>query len=66
MIAENRRARAHIDIPLILMVCGGILGSIFGRIINKKMNNEAVDRLFIGMMSVIILISMYNAVKYWG
>lgn len=53
-------------LTLILMVCGGILGSIFGRIINKKMNNEAVDRLFIGMMSVIILISMYNAVKYWG
>ena len=51
-------------ITLIFMVGGGILGSMVGRAMNKKMNNAAVDKLFIGMMSVIILISVYNAVRY--
>ena len=51
-------------LALIFMVCGGLLGSMSGRAINKKMDNAAVDKLFIGMMAVIILISMYNSVRY--
>lgn len=51
-------------LALIFMVGGGILGSMSGRAINKKMDNAAVDKLFIGMMSIIILISIYNSVKY--
>ena len=51
-------------LSLVFMVGGGILGSMSGRAINKKMDNAAVDKLFVGMMSVIILISVYNSVKY--
>ena len=50
-------------VALVLMICGGIGGGIIGRALNKKINSSAVDKLFIGLMSVIILICIYNAVK---
>ncbi len=50
-------------ISLVLMICGGIGGGIAGRAINKKINSSAVEKLFIGLMSVIILICVYNTVK---
>lgn len=55
------------DIPefeplaLILMVAGGVGGGIVGRMLNRKMDNRAVDKLFIALMSVIILICVFNA-----
>ena len=48
---------------LVLMVAGGIGGGIVGRALNKRMDNRAVDKLFIGLMMVIILICVYNAVR---
>ena len=48
---------------LILMVLGGIGGGIVGRGLNKKMDNRAVDKLFIMLMVVIILICVYNALR---
>lgn len=51
-------------LTLVLMVCGGLLGGMSGRAINKKLDNRAVDKLFIVMMALIILISIYNSVKY--
>lgn len=51
-------------LALLFMVLGGLLGSMSGRAINKKMDNAAVDKLFIGMMSIIILISVYNSLNY--
>ena len=51
-------------LALIFMVAGGIGGGMAGRKINKKMDNAAVDKLFLCLMAVIILISCYNAVKY--
>lgn len=51
-------------ITLVLMVAGGIGGGIVGRMLNKKMDNKAVDKLFMGLMSVIILISIYNTFRY--
>lgn len=51
-------------LALMFMVAGGIGGGMAGRKINKKMDNAAVDRLFLCLMAVIILISCYNAVKY--
>ena len=50
-------------VALVLMICGGIGGGIIGRALNKKINSSAVDKLFIGLMSVIVLICIYNAVK---
>ena len=49
---------------LTLMVCGGIGGGMAGRAVNKRMDNTAVDKLFMGLMVVIILISISNAVRY--
>ena len=48
---------------LILMVAGGIGGGIVGRKLNKKMDNRAVDKLFIGLMMLIVGICIYNAVR---
>ena len=48
---------------LILMVLGGIGGGIVGRKLNKKLNNAAVDKLFIGLMIVIVGICVYNTWK---
>ena len=50
-------------VALVLMICGGIGGGIIGRALNKKINSSAVEKLFVGLMSVIILICIYNAVK---
>lgn len=51
-------------LSLILMVVGGICGGIVGRNINKKLDNRAVERLFLSLMVVIILISCWNIWKY--
>ena len=49
---------------LILMVLGGICGGIVGKYFYKKMNNNAVDKLFLLLMGIIIFISFFNTVKY--
>lgn len=49
---------------LFLMVTGGILGGAVGRKIYKNINNAAVDKLFVGLMIIIILVSLYNVYKY--
>lgn len=51
--------------PLVLamMVAGGIGGGIVGRTLNKRMDNRAVDKLFICLMSLIIAICVFNTWK---
>ncbi|MBR6769889.1 MAG: sulfite exporter TauE/SafE family protein [Lachnospiraceae bacterium] len=49
---------------LILMAAGGILGGICGRSINRKIKEKTVDRLFIGLMAVIICINLYNFFRF--
>ena len=51
-------------LALALMVLGGILGGVIGRKVNKRLDNAAVDKLFIGLMVVIIGISIYNVWQY--
>lgn len=51
-------------ITLVLMVIGGILGGMIGRKLNKRLESRTVDRLFIGLMALIILISCYNVWQY--
>ncbi len=46
---------------LVIMVLGGVLGGMAGGIVNKKISEEKVDKLFLGLMGVIILINIYNA-----
>jgi uncharacterized membrane protein YfcA len=50
---------------LILMVAGGIAGGVFGRAINKKIEDRHVDKLFIALMAVMILINLYNIYRFW-
>ena len=47
-----------------LMVCGGICGGICGRGFNKKLESDMVDRLFIGLMVLMLLINLYNICKF--
>lgn len=49
---------------LILMVGGGILGGAAGRIVNKRMDVNMVNKLFIGLMAVIMLICVYNIYQF--
>ncbi len=49
---------------LVLMVAGGILGGVAGRTVNKKMDAAMVNKLFIGLMAVIMLICVYNIVQF--
>ena len=51
-------------LTLIFMVAGGLFGGMAGRKINRRINAATVDRLFIGLMAVIILISLYNTWQY--
>ncbi len=49
---------------LLVMVAGGIGGGMLGRSFNRKMDNRAVEKLFICLMGLIILISIYNGWRY--
>jgi len=49
---------------LILMVLCGIAGGLTGVKINGKIRASAVDKLFIILLVVIILINIYNIFKY--
>ncbi len=48
---------------LLLMAAAGIIGSITGRLINRKIENGTVSVLFRVLMIVIILINIYNIVQ---
>ena len=50
-------------LSLAVMVAGGIGGGIAGRALNKKMDNRAVDKLFICLMVLIVGICVYNALR---
>ncbi len=45
---------------LLLMIIGGISGGILGSHLSHRMTHKEVDKLFIGVMAVIITICIYN------
>jgi uncharacterized membrane protein YfcA len=47
-----------------LMTLAGVLGGLVGNRVNARLSSNAVDRLFIGLMAVIIGISSYNLYKF--
>ena len=51
-------------VTLLLMVLGGIGGGMAGRRINRKIDDRAVEKLFCGLMIIIIIICIYNTWKY--
>lgn len=49
---------------LLIMIACGILGGLVGSRINKKIENKTVDKLFMGLMGIIICINIYNIFRY--
>ena len=49
---------------LVLMVAGGIFGGVVGRVVNKRIEADTVNRLFIGLMVIIMLICVYNIYQF--
>ncbi len=55
------------DVPalvLVLMVAGGVIGGMVGRRVNRGLGGATVDKLFIGLMAVIIAICLGNLAKF--
>lgn len=46
------------------MVCCGILGGAVGRKINKKIESETVNKLFLGLLVVIMGVCCYNFIQF--
>lgn len=51
---------------LVVMVAAGVLGGIVGSRINKRISTETTDKLFGGLLVVIIFICIYNAYRFAG
>ena len=51
---------------LVWMIAGGIGGGIIGRACSKRMDDRAVEKLFMGLMGVIIAISLFNCFRFAG
>ena len=49
---------------LALMAAGGICGGICGRGLNRRVEARTIDRLFLGLMGLIILINIYNIFRF--
>lgn len=62
-IINGEAFRAELPI-LLLMIVGGIGGGIVGRALNKKIKEATVDKLFIGLMAVIIGINIFNIYRF--
>ncbi len=46
------------------MVCCGILGGVVGRKINRRIDSATVDKLFLGLLTVIMGVCCYNFYQY--
>lgn len=51
-------------LTLALMIAGGIGGGVVGRKINARINAASVEKLFVCLMAVIIIISVWNTYRY--
>ena len=53
------------SLPTLLgMAVCGVLGGIAGRCVNRRIPSASVDRLFIGMMGLILAICVYNYLRF--
>lgn len=50
---------------ILIMVVGGFLGGVIGKRINSSIRSEIIDKLFMGVLLVIILMSIYNFFHYY-
>lgn len=49
---------------MLVMITAGIMGGILGGTFNKKIAPKNVDQLFLGAMAIIILINIYNFIRF--
>lgn len=49
---------------LIIMAAGGVLGGAAGRRVNRHMDGEMVNRLFMSLMVMIMAICVYNMIRF--
>lgn len=63
-LASGSVPESHIG-ALLLMVAGGICGGAAGRKINERIGADVVDRLFIGLMVLILLVCAYNIYQFF-
>lgn len=49
---------------LLMMMACAVVGGLVGRRISKKLDNRTVDKLFMALMVVIIVLSIYNCIKF--
>lgn len=50
-------------LTLVLMILGGVAGGIIGRFVNKHISAKVVDKLFMGLIVLIVCISLFNLVR---
>ena len=62
-LVTNTVPQFQYSMLLMMMVCA-VIGSTTGRMFSKKMDNKAVDKLFMVLMAVIIALSIYNCIKF--
>ena len=60
----NQNVPEFHSVILIIMVFCGIAGGLAGARINRKIKGAVVDKLFITLMIIIILVNIYNIFKY--
>jgi len=58
------RLPAFEPLALVLMIAGGLLGGFAGRLLNRRMSEQRVEKLFMGLMVLILLISVYNTYTF--
>ena len=51
---------------LVFMVAAGVLGGMLGSKLNQKLTSSATDKMFSGLLCLIILICLYNAQRFAG
>ncbi|WP_308588982.1 sulfite exporter TauE/SafE family protein [uncultured Oscillibacter sp.] len=57
------------EFPPVLFTCmvgGGVLGSMTGRAVNRRIADRTVDRLFLGLLAVLMGICAYNFLRFSG
>ena len=62
---KNLITRAIFGAIYVAVIAGGILGGRAGSRVNRKIEAEHVNRLFEGLMVLIMLICVYNMYRFW-
>lgn len=50
--------------PYLLIMAAGFLGGMLGTRINRRISEKTTERLFSGLLAVIVLICVYNALRF--